>query len=156
MANMAKTETFTLQRTGDRPVTFRGEMLTTVASANYHERNRESSNRQWFIVTLYRTEGGTMVALAQYRAGSRLGREDPKDLIFTGKDAEALIAKLKSVDAGEVFVTGWPGRGDPIQNRTDMRSNDASMRSYGNEAWEDVVERAIAVLTNEVGAEVIE
>lgn len=56
--------TYTLQRTGDTPLRFRGERIAEASSriVGGQERNR------WFELALYRTVGGTYVAAIGFRS----------------------------------------------------------------------------------------
>lgn len=57
-------DTYTLTRTGDTPLRFRGEQIAAVSSRiiNGQERNR------WFDLALYRTAGGAYVAAVAFRS----------------------------------------------------------------------------------------
>lgn len=95
----------TLERTGDRPVAFTGNLTKSFASPNATYAGKETSSRQWILIDLYQTIAGTQIAHIRYRAGSKLGREQPKDLVITGKTLVDLFDAVKLLDPVEAFVT---------------------------------------------------
>lgn len=97
-------ETFTLQRTGARPLQFRGDVLAA-ADSRALARDPRDVNR-WHELAVYRTEGGRFVLAIEFH--SRYG-EGP---IFTAETFDSLIgvaerlAGWNPVPAGVGFPAG--------------------------------------------------
>lgn len=138
---------FTLERTDNIPAKITGQFIGTVSSANYAIPDRETSSKQWFVIDLYRTDArGTYVAHVHYRAGSKLGRENPIDRVVTAADPVGLIAALNAAPITD-YVTGWPEKGDPAANRgRDYRSNHANVMEYGESQFAEAIDAAELLL----------
>jgi len=100
-----KPQEITLNRTGDRPATIKGLLEKTFSSSNATAADRDSSAKQWFVIDLYQTAAGTHVAHIQYRAGSAVGYEEPKDVVHTGQTLVELFDKIKLIDPVAEFLT---------------------------------------------------
>lgn len=85
-------KTYTLPRTGDRPVRFTGEIIA-LASTRPHQGPCEN---RWWDLALYRTEVGQYVAAIGYHTQwqRELGRYDA----YRCEDAQAVTAALRGHD----------------------------------------------------------
>jgi len=144
----------TLDRTGDRPATFRGELVTSFKSSNASSVDKESGARQWFVLDLYRTAGGTHVAHIKYRAGSKIGRELPKDLLYTGKTLTDLFDVVKMLDPIAVFVTGREGFNQKADPADVARWHESTCR-YATTEFTDMLHKFSRHVTQHGGAEEI-
>lgn len=81
-------DTYTLTRTGDTPLRFRGEQIVAVSSrlANGQERSR------WFELSLYRTAGGKYIAAIAFRSLWQGERDDERAAVC--ETAEAVRDEL--------------------------------------------------------------
>jgi hypothetical protein len=139
---------FILTRTSEPSAKITGELTGSAQSRNADSPTKESSNRQWFLVDVYRTTKGTFVAHVKYRAGSKLGREEPCDMVVVAPSGEVLFDKLKAIVASEEFVVGWPGDGMPEHNGgRDFTSHDASVCKFADLEWENLLERSSHLFT---------
>ncbi len=150
---MAPTE-ITLERTGDRPATFKGTLTTSFKSSNATSVDKESSSRQWFVIDLYQTAAGTQVAHIQYRAGSKLGREQPKDLVYTGKTLLELFDLIKMIDPADTFVTGRAAASQKA-NPDDAERWHATSCQYAKKEYTDTINKLSHYVTKVGGAEEI-
>lgn len=94
-------QTYTLERTGQRALSFTG---TVVASASTRVEGWRGRQR-WHEVTVYRTEGGAWVLQVAFR--SEWPRELARDAASAHDTPEAVEAALLQADAG-ADVTGFP------------------------------------------------
>lgn len=135
---------FILTRSSEIPAKITGTLVGSSASKNSEIPDRETSNRQWFTMDVYRLDSGTYVAHVKYRAGSRISREEPCDRVYTGPDGGSLLNSLQSLDPVVEFVVGWPGDGHPDQNHgRDFRKHDKSVCQYAEIEWENLLERSM-------------
>jgi len=142
-----------LPRTGSRPVMFTGEFIASFHSPNRDRADRETIARQWFVIDLYRTAAGTHVASIQYRAGAKLGRELPKDVIYTGGSLIELFDKVKVIDPAE-FVTPRTGISQRATEADAERWHNTACR-YAKSEFDAVINKLSRHVTKEGGPEQI-
>lgn len=133
---MKTIELVTLNRTDDSPVQFSGALIATFHSSNYGA-HRYEEIRQWFILTVYKTEGNNWIGWVNYRAGSNLHRERPVDRTFIALSVIALGEMLDDVLPVEEFVTGWPD-GGALFNGVDRTSHHRSVCKFAEQQWDDI------------------
>ncbi len=92
---------YTLQRTGDRPLSFTGELIAGVGGRVH---SGQEQNR-WHEIRIYSTAGGSYVLEVTYQTTWR--GEDGHDYAEAHPDIEALIADLRAVDPLE-HLRGYP------------------------------------------------
>ena len=138
---------FTLERTDNIPAKIVGQIIGTVHSRNWHLPHKSDTSKQWFTIVFYRTDArGTYVAHVIYRAGSKLGRENPIDRVVTAADPVGLIAALNAAPITD-YVTGWPDKGHPAANRgRNFRSNHANVMEYGESQFAEAIDAAESLL----------
>ena len=144
----------TLDRTGDRPATFRGEMVTSFKSGNATAADREASAKQWFVIDLYQTVSGTYVAHIQCRAGRKLGRELPKNVVISDKVLLSLFDTIKMIDAAADFVTPRNAISQRAELADAARWHETSCR-YARKEFTDVINKLSHYVTKIGGAEEI-
>lgn len=103
-------QTITLNRTGDRPLKFAGEMIT---EADTRENQGPGQNR-WWELALYRSDSGKYVLAIEYH--SQWQGEHASHTAYVCDDAEDLTeaAKAHPYLAG---VSGFPPGHDDRQQR---------------------------------------
>lgn len=106
------------------------------------------------MIDLYQTAAGTQVAHIQYRAGSKLGREDPKDVMHTGKTLLELFDKIKLIDPTIEFVTGRADISQKANPEDAARWHETSCR-YARKEYSDVLNKFSHHVTAVGGAEEI-
>ena len=146
---------FKLSRTDEPPALITGELIGQFKSSNTTAAGYQQS-RQWFEIDVYTTTKGTWVAHVRYRAGERIRREKPRDIVILAKSAAELVDKLDAFKPVEEFVTGWPEGGAPAANDgRDLRRNHADVCRYAEEQWKDIVDK-ISDATDAEAPEIIE
>jgi hypothetical protein len=112
---------FTLLRTGDRPLTFTGALLTGASS-----RVTEGDARwRWHEITLYRTDDSRYVVEIDYH--STWGAEAGYHSVKVCDDLAAVVARLRGHDPLQHFVgppvggSGSPQEGRLARLRCDLR-----------------------------------
>lgn len=134
---------YTLTRHREIPAKITGTLLGSSASRNYDMAEKESSSRQWFTLDVYKTESGIHVAHVKYRAGSRISREEPCDMVYTAPDGGSLLTRLNGLDPVAEFVVGWPGDGHPDENYgKDFRKQDQSVCRFAQSEWDNLLEKS--------------
>lgn len=141
---------YILTRTDLAPAKINGEQLAELASSNAALSGPDAANKQWFTITLYKTVAGTHVAHVKYRGGSKL-REEPVDMVYTGKTAEELMSKIDAIDTDADFVTGWPTETNPEW----MRRHE-TVCDFADRQFREVREKARAILVPFEEPEIIE
>lgn len=109
-------DAITLQRTGDRPLKFQGELLAETSSYQHNG----PSNTRWHEFALYRTGAGTYVCAIGYR--TRWQGEFPYDAAFTAETAEGVIDQLRMTRPDE-HLLGYPPGGQYAERQERVRSS---------------------------------
>lgn len=151
--NMAPQE-ITLDRTGDRPATFRGELISSFKSTNASVADKDTSTKQWFVLDLYRTVTGTHIAHIRYRAGSKLGREVPKDVLYTAKSLTDLFDVVKMIPPADTFVTPRADISQRAPLEDAARWHETNCR-YATKEFTDMLHKFSRYVTQFGGAEEI-
>ena len=102
-------ETYQLTRTGDRPLTFEGEVIAEAGAMWVNQKEQ----LRWHEITLYRTGGGSYVLAIGYFTQWQ-GEQDHR-AVYHAKDVEALMEELQMYDPLE-HIMGYPP-GDQYEER---------------------------------------
>ena len=98
----------TLNRTGERPLSFEGTLIASGRSPQYFKNLLDHQGRnRWFEVYVWKVRGGKFVVNVLYRFTGRLFREVPMDLAEVVESAEDAIGFLDEINV-EDYVTGYP------------------------------------------------
>lgn len=117
-------ESYTLKRTGDRPLNFTAEKL---AEASTQQHQGPCENRYWEL-ELYRTEGGQYVISVGYR--TRWQGEHDTDTAIKVAAADGLVAALDEYDwVSRIY--GYPRGHDDKQAELLRRLGDCWDQAVG-------------------------
>lgn len=94
------TEEFTLPRTGDTPLAFRGRLLKRVGGQTWHER----SQPRWFELALFLSKGGTYVLAVSYKTTWHGEAERHWALVAEPANLRACLAGVNPTE----HVQGFP------------------------------------------------
>lgn len=123
----------TLPRTGDRPLTFTGKLLSEASS---HKHNGPCQNRYWELA-LYRTESGKFVAHIHYK--TQWQGENDTDTVLHAEDATDLAAQIKSHN----FLSGCYGF--PRGHEDRQRQLEASLTA----CWQQAISELLSLIEPE-------
>lgn len=133
---------YILTRSNAPPAKLTGECLGQFRSSNADVPDAETAAKQWFLLDLYRTVAGTYVAHIRYRAGRKLRREQPLDVVYTDKSGAHLMMTLDGIDTEKTFVGGWPNSVYP-----EYQERHRTCCEFAENQFADVLEQARKVLT---------
>ncbi len=122
--------TFTLPRTGDRPLQFDGEQI---AEADSRQPQGPCNNR-WYELALYRTDGGKYVIAIGYR--TQWQGELPRDEVHIEATAAGAVEVLRST------IPELPMHSMPLGDRYDEKRAhiEANVRACYEHAISELLE----------------
>lgn len=128
-----------LQRTGQAPLEFEGQLLSELTTRIMGGGLAES---RWHEVDLYRTDYGAYIAHVVY--GTQwIPAETPTSEVIECAEASALIDELRAVNPSEGFV-GRPERGE-AERATNAPKN-SMVTSSLRKRWEALISEAAEAL----------
>ena len=116
-------QTFTLTRTGDRPLEFKGETLAAATS----EGSSGPAETRWHDITLYNTETGSIICAITYH--TRWDGEASHYSVQVCIDTQDVAGWLRSYDP-LAYLIGPPsgGPGSPQEQRQERLRKDLRLR----------------------------
>jgi hypothetical protein len=124
-------ETFTVPRTGARPLMFIGERIFSVSTKG----EKGPALKRWHELELYRTEGGKIAVRVSYRSEWKEAQSDLVEICSTPDEAEVFLQKIDPAK----HVTGIP-QGEQFRRKREWIETDLRSR------WTDAVSQACAAL----------
>jgi hypothetical protein len=127
-------EQFTLPRTGDRPLAFVGERITTASSRAVEG----PAEHRWWVVSIYRTQGGAYVGAVNFETTYET-REKPTAHAWAAPTTDALAEILRA----HPFLT-WASLYPPNHGKREWQERTLRL------AWEAALESVLGALGPEV------
>lgn len=137
----------TLNRTGERPLSFDGKLIASGRSPQYFKTLLEHQRRnRWFECYVYETTGGKLVVNVLYRFTGRLFREVPMDLAEVVETVDDVLGFLDEINVDD-YVTGYP----PFDEYAEKQDHllESATADYGF-LLSDITDQLCSILTPEV------
>lgn len=112
-------EIIKLERSGQEPLRFRGELLST-ANGQFVGTPPDKPNVDWFELSLYRSEAGRFLIAVTYRRNLK-GACDEQRMVADAKNPAAWLQDFRERQAFLEMVIGFPPGLEHKQRRLEER-----------------------------------